>query len=146
MKYLIGFVALLAFVAIEMEIYAFGFHYGYKTGYDTGYVKGSFDALQIEHETRINFILDRMAFYESSYNVVARGDYDGTRYHAYGLYQFHRPTFMWLARLSGNPKLDWKNPEHQHRVAKWAIRHGYGYLWKKSYRHALHDLFERGVG
>lgn len=145
MKFLIWFVAALAFISTELVIFTGGIHYGLGDK-QVIYAKGYADAVNDEGQRRLDFILDRMAFYESSYNAVARGDYDGRRYLAYGLYQFHRPTFMWLARLSGNPKLDWKNPEHQHRVAKWAIQHGYGKLWGNTYRHALHDYFMKSTG
>lgn len=143
MRILISFVSVLAFIALEMVVFTGGYHYGSLDGYRAGYSKGVFDGTLRCSENQLNFVLDRMAFYESTYKVDARGDFDGTRYLAYGLYQFHHRTFQELARRSGNPKLNWKNPEHQFIVAKWAILHGYGKLWGRTYQHALRDYFEQ---
>lgn len=120
-----------------------GFTYliGFKAGVNTGYQQGYADAIQKTREIQINFVLERMAFYESTYRTKVWGDCDGTRCLAFGLYQFHRATFNWLAHLSANKGLNWKNPEHQRVIASWAIQHGYGHLWSNTYRHALHDYF-----
>ncbi len=67
---------------------------------------------------------------------------------SYGLFQFQRRTFYWLAGkisneqramsnednppnpplLRGN-KWKWKDARHQYVVASWAIKNGYGDLW-----------------
>jgi len=47
---------------------------------------------------------------------------------AYGILQFHEPTFAWLCQLSGIQG-DWMNREDQLRVGMWAFSHGYDYLW-----------------
>jgi len=61
---------------------------------------------------------------ESSWKEDAVGD--GGR--AYGLAQFHRPTWDWLTELSGKD-LDYKNPQHQIELLTWAIENGRSYLW-----------------
>ncbi len=139
MRFLIGLVIILALFSLEAVIFTAGYHFGSVQGFEKGYNA----AVQDERDSRISFVLDRMAYYESTYRTTVWGDFDGTRHLAYGLYQFHRPTFVRLARMSGNPKLNWKNPEHQYIVAKWAIQNGYGGLWT-TYRRALHDYFISG--
>jgi len=47
---------------------------------------------------------------------------------AYGILQFHEPTFIWLCDLSGI-KGNWMNREDQLKVGMWAFSHGYDYLW-----------------
>lgn len=47
---------------------------------------------------------------------------------AYGILQFHEPTFKWLCQISGI-KGDWMDREDQLRVGMWAFSHGYDYLW-----------------
>lgn len=140
MKWLIWLVVVLAVLSFESLIFLGGFNYGSCYSKVT-YAKGYTNAIHDEAQRRLDFVLDRMAFYESSNNATARGDFDGTRYLSYGLYQFHRPTFRWLASLGGWSGLDYRNPNDQRLVAAWAIQHGYGYLWGRAYRHALHDYF-----
>lgn len=150
---LIAAVATLALIAFELIIFAGGVNYGYyrgfdkgyRQGYDQGFTEGTDRAVESEYKFRIDFVLERMAYYESRNVVTARGDFDGNRYLAYGLYQFHHRTFRHFAVALGNPKLDWKNPEHQKIVAEYALKHGYGYLWA-SYKRALHDYFMASVG
>jgi hypothetical protein len=145
MRILITTVVILMILATVSILVLGGFHYGEQYGYANGYEQGFKDggtvAIKTDRIYEINFVLERMAFYESSFNVRARGDFDGKRYLAYGLYQFHRPTFSWLSRISGNSGLEYKNPDHQRVVAEWAVLHGYGYLWKTTYNKALHDYF-----
>lgn len=108
----------------------------YQAGYDAARVD--------QREAEIKFLLDRIAFYESSYNVFAKGDYDPAAhtYRAYGLFQFHYATFKRYAKLSGHPEYEWKNPDHQIVVAEWMLRHGYGKDWHYAYNHALRDWFD----
>lgn len=147
MRILAWIVFALALLTIESLVFTGGVVYGDHKGYRAGYLGGITTAKRDESDAQLKFVLDRMAFYESSYNVDARGDFDGTRYLAYGLYQFHHRTFTSFSRLSGNIGLDWKNPEHQLIVATWAIKHGYGYkLWGRTYRRALHDYFMNRQG
>jgi len=47
---------------------------------------------------------------------------------AYGLAQFHRPTWDWLLRLSGKD-LNYYNSQHQIELLTWALENGRGYLW-----------------
>jgi hypothetical protein len=61
---------------------------------------------------------------ESQWKEDAIGD--GGR--AYGLAQFHRPTWDWLVKLSGK-NLDYYNPQHQIELLDWALENGRGYLW-----------------
>lgn len=61
---------------------------------------------------------------ESQWKEDAVGD--GGR--AYGLAQFHRPTWDWLCELSGKD-LDYYEPHHQIELLTWALENGRGYLW-----------------
>ena len=61
---------------------------------------------------------------ESQWKENAVGD--GGR--AYGLAQFHRPTWDWLTELSGKD-LDYENPSHQIELLTWALENGRAYLW-----------------
>lgn len=62
---------------------------------------------------------------ESQWKEDAVGD--GGR--AYGLAQFHRPTWDWLVKLSGKKGLDYYEPSHQIELLTWALENGRGYLW-----------------
>ncbi|HBM45676.1 MAG: hypothetical protein UT05_C0004G0018 [Parcubacteria group bacterium GW2011_GWF2_38_76] len=57
-----------------------------------------------------------IAYCESNYVPNARGD-NGK---AYGVYQFHKPTFEMFSRLKGE-KLDYYNPEDNIKLAIWAL-------------------------
>lgn len=57
-----------------------------------------------------------------------RTDVFGDAGKAYGVFQFHRPTFDRFAREAG-VKLDYKNPDHQVELYVWAIREGYASHW-----------------
>lgn len=47
---------------------------------------------------------------------------------AYGLAQFHKDTFNWLAMLKGG-RLNYYNAQDQFDLLVWAIENNYGYLW-----------------
>lgn len=47
---------------------------------------------------------------------------------AYGLAQFHKPTWEWLCKLSGK-NLDYYNPQHQIELLSWALENNRSYLW-----------------
>lgn len=86
-------------------------------------------------------VLDRIAFYESSYNVKAVNNWDsnaaaGTP--SKGLMQFIKPTFDAYARQAraANPGAwknqgapNWNNWQHQALAASWAISVGKGSAW-----------------
>ena len=97
---------------------------------------------ELEHQKLIRAI----AMCESS------GRHDGTwgdGGRSYGLFQFQKKTFYWLAKkisneqrvmsnednplnpplLRGTNKWNWKDVGHQYIVASWAVKNGYGNLW-----------------
>jgi len=47
---------------------------------------------------------------------------------AYGLFQFWEGTFYYIASRTGED-LDWKNPEHQIKVACYGFAHGFQPHW-----------------
>lgn len=62
---------------------------------------------------------------ESEFKTTAVGD-SGL---AYGVYQFHQPTFKEFAKAYGDPSLEYKNTEDQIELAMWAISNGKGNHW-----------------
>lgn len=52
---------------------------------------------------------------------------DGGR--SYGIAQFQRRTFSYLAEKSGIEGLDWKDRDDQILLLRWSIDNGYGDLW-----------------
>lgn len=66
----------------------------------------------------------RVMLCESSGKIDAVGD-NGL---AFGLYQFHENTFNMFAKDLGE-KLEWKNPEHQIKLANWSFAHGKQTHW-----------------
>lgn len=58
---------------------------------------------------------------------------------AYGTFQFHKPTFELFAKKFGDENLDYLNPEHNVKLAIWALADGKGYHWT-CYDKALKSL------
>jgi len=48
---------------------------------------------------------------------------------AFGIAQFHKATFLWLAEKSGMEGLKWKDKEAQIFLLKWALANGYANHW-----------------
>lgn len=48
---------------------------------------------------------------------------------AYGIYQFHKPTFELFKKKAGAPSLDYKNPDDQIELAVWAFANGLDSHW-----------------
>lgn len=48
---------------------------------------------------------------------------------AYGIYQFHQETFIWMAGLSGRPELKRKSKSDQEWLFDWALKNGYEKHW-----------------
>ncbi len=67
----------------------------------------------------------KVAKCESEYRTNVYGD-SGK---AYGVYQFHKPTFELFAKAYGDESMDYKNPEHSIKLALLAISHGEGDHW-----------------
>ncbi len=67
---------------------------------------------------------------ESNYKHEGYGD--GGK--AYGIAQFHKPTFLWLSKNAGL-KLKYRNRGHQILLLKWAIENGKGNYWTCYRRH-----------
>jgi hypothetical protein len=57
------------------------------------------------------------------YNVVG----DGGK--AYGVFQFHEPTFREFAESFGNERLEYRNMAHGVELAMWALANGKGAHW-----------------
>ena len=68
--------------------------------------------------------MSRVMACESSGKIDAVGD-NGR---AYGLFQFWENTFKLFAKDMGE-KLEWKNPEHQIKLASWAFSKGKQTHW-----------------
>lgn len=66
----------------------------------------------------------RVASCESEFKVNAVGD--GGK--AYGIYQFHKPTFDMFAKKFGE-KLDYYDTEHNIQLAIWALSNDKGHHW-----------------
>lgn len=67
----------------------------------------------------------KVAACESEYKTTALGD-NGK---AYGVFQFHKPTFTEFAKKFGDDSLEYKNVEHSIELAMWAISQGKGAHW-----------------
>jgi len=68
--------------------------------------------------------MTRVMMCESSGKADAIGD-NGL---AFGLFQFHENTFNLFSKELGE-KLDWKNPEHQIKLASWSFANGKQRHW-----------------
>jgi len=66
----------------------------------------------------------RIAACESQFKTDAVGD-NGK---AYGVFQFHKPTFEEFSRKFGE-ELEYTNPEHNIKLAVWALTHGLESHW-----------------
>jgi hypothetical protein len=66
---------------------------------------------------------------ESQLYPFARGDHNGKKYKAYGLLQFHEPTFLAFAARYGVQDPDWYSATQQIDLAKKMVDDGYGKLW-----------------
>lgn len=58
-----------------------------------------------------------------------RTDVYGDSGKAYGVYQFHEPTFNMFAKAYGLEGMDYKNPEDAIQLAILALSHGEGSHW-----------------
>ena len=67
----------------------------------------------------------KVAECESEFKTTATGD-SGK---AYGVFQFHKPTFKEFAKEFGDESLEYKNTEHAIELAVWALAQGKGYHW-----------------
>ena len=65
-----------------------------------------------------------------------------TRHPAYGIAQFQRRTFYWLADKSGLEGLKWKRESDQIQLLSWAVANGYGSLWT-CYRKQMRGEWKR---
>jgi soluble lytic murein transglycosylase-like protein len=78
------------------------------------------DFYGVDNELALN-----IAKCESELRHDAKGD--GGK--AYGVFQFHKPTFEEFARAYGDETLDYKNPKDNIKLAMWAISEGRGNNW-----------------
>lgn len=75
-------------------------------------------------ENQFEILADKIIECESHGDETAVGD--GGR--AFGVAQFHKPTFDWLCKLSGKD-LDYYNANDQRELLIWALENNRGYLW-----------------
>lgn len=78
-----------------------------------------------EEGVEVNEDVYRIIKCESQWKFDAVGD--GGK--AFGLAQFHRPTFDWLVELSGLEGLDYYEPKDQIVLLDWALKNNREYLW-----------------
>lgn len=72
----------------------------------------------------------RVAECESNFYYYAYGDYDrkSKTYKAYGIFQFHKPTWNYFQKLSGL-KLNYYSTKDQIKMALWAWKNGKQNHW-----------------
>jgi len=85
----------------------------------------------------VQVLADKIIELESEGEMVW-GDLD-KEYPAYGVGQFQKRTFYWLAELAGYDNMDWKDEFDQRKLLYWAIKNGYGEYWS-TYDNALSQL------
>ena len=74
-------------------------------------------------------IIERILFCESSNRHEGVWGDLNYKHHAYGIAQFQRRTFYWMAGLSGMQGLNWKNKEDQIWLLNWALENNLGKHW-----------------
>ena len=93
----------------------------------------------------VNMVADKVIECESNGRQIIWGDCDknipkpyycttlscARKYHckAYGVAQFWKKTFVWLAGLTGRPELKMESEQDQRWLLTWSIRNGYGKNW-----------------
>lgn len=78
------------------------------------------DAYDVDEDTALS-----VARCESEFKTTAVGDSG----RAYGVYQFHEPTFREFAKKFGNEGLEYKSTEDSIQLAMWALANGKGNHW-----------------
>lgn len=105
--------------------------------YERGRIAGNFEGYEAckseSKELIVTSVVKSITFCESSDKHNRWGD-SGK---AYGIAQFHKGTFNWMAKLSGHPEYQWKNKADQIALLDWAIRNGYGNHWQHCYKQAV---------
>lgn len=79
-------------------------------------------------QSRLEVSYEQLAYKIIECESNWRPDVYGDNGRAYGLAQFHKPTFYWLSKLAGKD-LDYYEPQHQIELLIWALENGRGYLW-----------------
>lgn len=88
-----------------------------------------------EMRERLNAIEAEIAMRETMAKVIeceSSGRHEGVwgdGGRSYGIAQFQRRTFGYLAEKSGIEGLDWKDRDDQIWLLRWSIDNGYGDLW-----------------
>ena len=79
-----------------------------------------------------------VALCESRLNPKAKGDWSSElkEHLAYGIFQFHYPTFFKFSLDYGKPELEYENPFHQIELAGWAFANDLAPHWKNCLKHA----------
>ncbi len=76
-------------------------------------------------------LLDKIVELESSWRANVEGD----KKKAFGLAQFHQPTFEQFKKEADMPELEYENPYHQLSLLVWAFENGKQNHWT-TYRKA----------
>lgn len=74
-----------------------------------------------------------------------RHDVWGDNGRAYGIAQFHKPTFEWLKGLANMRCLEWKSEKDQIKLLDWALRNGYGKLWSCFQENEYTNVMENDI-
>lgn len=91
-------------------------------------IKAIIPPVILEYQT-LGMLVERIIQCESSNRHEGIWGDINYKYPAYGIAQFQERTFNWLAKLSGEKGLSWKNKQDQIWLLNWAIENGWGHLW-----------------
>jgi hypothetical protein len=106
----------------------------YKYSYEKGFRDGYAAQISDQHDEAVRYITTNITFCESSNRHEETWGDGGA---AYGVAQFHKPTFNWMKNLAGHPEYNWKSKDDQLKLLDWAIRNGYGKHWGTCYKRAV---------
>lgn len=128
-------------VTFIMALTMFGFVYGagYYNGFQHGQKAGADQCITEVKYTLVEVMADHIMLKESSLQHVGVWGKlpEDQKYPAYGIAQFQKRTFYWMAKLAGLKDPNWKDQSQQEWLLKWALVNGYGHHWGKNYRQAL---------
>jgi len=122
-------ILLLLLLAIFLSGFRLGLGVGFRKGYGLGVVseRQFLEVIlrNLDGELKTLQNLERVIVLESE------GKHKGVwgKDEEFGIVQFKKETFVWLAEKAGVKGADWKNQVDQVKLANWAIRNGYGSLW-----------------
>lgn len=133
--YLMYFVGVMLLFIIGVQ---FGIHKGKELQIEDFRLQISYMKNKLTNaEERIKVMEERLKEAEHKKIVVAiikcesdgRHNVYGDGGRSYGIAQFQKATFHWLAGKSGMKGLKWKDRDDQIQLLTWAVRNNYGHLW-----------------